>query len=71
MELSYEMAYRRKTTVHPIGKQWRYIYETKKLWNSGKPNKSVNIYWYFYQSLLQLGNIMEGVPPDDIIGESQ
>ena len=27
-----------KTTAHPIGKQWRYMYKIKT-WNSGKTNK--------------------------------
>ena len=28
--LGVELALFGKTTVHPIGKQWRYMYETKK-----------------------------------------
>ena len=34
-----------KTTVHPIGKQWRHMYKAKKFWNSGKTNKQISKYW--------------------------
>ena len=44
---------KKKTTVHPIGKQWGYTYETKGF---GIAAKQIRKYWYQYESLL-LGGI--------------
>ena len=47
-------------TVHPTGKQWRYMYKIKSF---GIAAKQINKYWYQHQSLLLLGDIREGIYP--------
>ena len=53
-----------KTTVHSIGKQWRYMYKIKGFEIAAN---QISKYWYWYQSLLLLGDIRKGIPTNDII----
>ena len=38
---TYGLEMGKKTTAHPIGKQWGYMYEIKKFHNSSKLNKQI------------------------------